>query len=60
MVSVNFEKNNIKLKEDCKTTKKTYFSFSSISFYIIVTYLPKMSSVQVQPIRQVDNVGLKT
>lgn len=26
----------------------------------MVIYLPKLSSVQVQPIRQVDDVGLKT
>lgn len=26
----------------------------------MATYLPKLSSVQVQPIRQVDDVGLKT
>lgn len=39
--------------------QKTCFSFSSISFYQTVAYLPRLSSVQVQPSRQVDDVGLK-
>lgn len=53
MLSIHFEGKKSK-------PHKTHFSFSSIRFYLMVTYLPKLSSVQVQPIRQVDDVGLKT